>query len=126
MNYFMHPFMALFASGLFFMAGASPIHAGQPGSSGWSRAPSIGAWPSIPNQPAIDRSTIGKQPIGSDWWRTYPWSPYNAWQNRYWYPPYNKNYPFAPDEAYPYRPYPAPRPYPYPAPSPWGIGSGNP
>lgn len=36
---------------------------------------------------------------GWDWWRTYPWSPYNAWRNPYWYPPYNNNYPYAPYEA---------------------------
>jgi hypothetical protein len=68
----------------------------------------------------------GSRPIGGDWWRTYPWSPYNAWQNPYWYPPYNNNYPYPPNQAYPY--YPVPRPYPVPQPapipSPWGIGSG--
>src|SRR5262245_46880554 len=47
----------------------------------------------------------GTRPIGGDWWRISPWSPYNAWMNPYWYPPYNNNYPFAPDGAYP--------PYPY-------------
>jgi hypothetical protein len=63
------------------------------------------------------------RPIGSDWWRTYPWSRYNAWRNPYWYPPYNANYPFPPDQAYPY-PYPMPQPYPVPI--PWdGIGSAN-
>jgi hypothetical protein len=69
----------------------------------------------------------GMAPIGSDWWKIYPWSPYNAWKNPYWYPPYNTNYPYPPDQAYPYTPYPAP---PYPAPPlpapPWGgFGSGN-
>ena len=68
------------------------------------------------------------RPIGGDWWRIYPWSPYNAWKNPYWYPPYNNNYPFPPDGAYPYDPYPVPRPYPvaqpFPVPPPWGgIGS---
>jgi uncharacterized protein (TIGR03000 family) len=37
---------------------------------------------------------------GQDWWKIYPWSPYNAWRNPYWYPPYNPNYPFPPNEAY--------------------------
>lgn len=37
---------------------------------------------------------------GWDWWRTYPWSPYNAWRNPYWYPPYNYNYPYPPYESY--------------------------
>jgi hypothetical protein len=59
------------------------------------------------------------QPIGSDWWKIYPWSPYNAYRNPYWYPPYNTNYPYPPNQAYPY-PYPYPMPQPYPAPSPWG------
>jgi uncharacterized protein (TIGR03000 family) len=41
---------------------------------------------------------------GQDWWKIYPWSAYNAWRNPYWYPPYNTNYPFAPNQAYPYYP----------------------
>jgi hypothetical protein len=99
-----------------------------------------------PNPPPLTRPTVyppyhgtrptynGTRPIGSDWWRIYPWSPYNAWKNPYWYLPYNNNYPFPPDGAYPYDPYLVPRPYPVlppipapppvPAPSPWGgIGS---
>jgi uncharacterized protein (TIGR03000 family) len=36
---------------------------------------------------------------GWDWWRIYPWSPYNAWRNPYWYPPYNYNYPYPPYQA---------------------------
>jgi len=70
----------------------------------------------------------GGAPIGSDWWKIYPWSPYNAWKNPYWYPPYNTNYPYPPNQAYPYNPYPAPQPYPAPPlpPAPWGsFGSGN-
>ena len=71
----------------------------------------------------------GIAPIGSDWWKTYPWSPYNAWKNPYWYPPYNTNYPYPPDEAYPYTPYTVPSPYPAPRPlpaPPWGsFGTGN-
>jgi hypothetical protein len=51
------------------------------------------------------------RPIGWDWWKTYPWSPYNAWKNPYWYPPYNPNYPFPPDQAYPNRLYPRPLPH---------------
>jgi hypothetical protein len=62
------------------------------------------------------------RPIGWDWWRTYPYSNYNAWRNSYWYPPYNYNYPYAPYEAYPYYPVP-PVPQPAPIPQPWGIGS---
>ena len=78
------------------------------------------------NRPTVYPPFNGTRPIGEDWWRTYPWSPYNAWKNPYWYPPYNNNYPYPPDEAYPPNPYPVPRPYPMPpTPSPWGgFGSG--
>ena len=77
------------------------------------------------NQSALNHSAhYGSQPIGRDWWRIYPWSPYNAWRNPYWYPPYNNYYPFPPRPAYPY---PYPMPQPYPTPLPWGgIDSGNP
>jgi hypothetical protein len=68
------------------------------------------------------------RPIGGDWWRIYPWSPYNAWRNPYWYPPYNTKYPYPPGQAYPYNPYVVPQPYPVPqpvpVPEPWGeIGT---
>src|SRR5262249_23128591 len=64
---------------------------------------------------------------GSDWWRIYPWSPYNAWRNPYWYPPYNRNYPYPPDVAYPVYPYPVPQPVPLPPlPIPGGaVGSSH-
>jgi len=52
--------------------------------------------PAYPIRPVY---TPNRMP-GWDWWRTYPWSPYNAWRNPYWYPPYNNNYPYAPYEAY--------------------------
>lgn len=68
-------------------------------------------------------------PIGRDWQRTYPWSPYNAWSNPYWYPPYSRSYPYPPYQVYPYTvspvyPYPLPQPYPvlYPG---VGVGLGN-
>jgi hypothetical protein len=62
---------------------------------------------------------------GSDWWRIYPWSPYNAWRNPYWYPPYNKFYPYPPYQAYPYySSYPVIPPIP-PLPPVDGIGSPN-
>src|SRR5262249_8108521 len=68
-----------------------------------------------PNPHPLTRPTVhpqynGTRPIGWDWWRIYPWSPYNAWKNSYWYPPYNTNYPFPPDGAYPYNPYLVPQP----------------
>ena len=81
------------------------------------------------NQPFVYPNYNGgsSRPIGWDWWRTYPYSSYNAWRNPYWYPPYNNNYPFVPDQANPYYPYVVPQPYPVPqpapAPQPWGIGS---
>jgi hypothetical protein len=69
-----------------------------------------------PNQWQARPHDNGMMP-GSDWWKIYPWSPYNAWKNPYWYPPYNTSYPYPPDQAYPYPPYPVPPPYPAP---PWG------
>jgi uncharacterized protein (TIGR03000 family) len=51
-------------------------------------------------RPAYNYVNSGHMP-GWDWWRTYPWSSYNAWRNPYWYPPYNYSYPYAPYEAYP-------------------------
>jgi uncharacterized protein (TIGR03000 family) len=58
-------------------------------------------------------STAGYQPFppnrmpGWDWWRTYPWSPYNYGRN-----PYNPAwYPYPPTYTYPvYPPYPPPPP----------------
>lgn len=52
-------------------------------------------------------------PPGWDWWRIYPWSPYNAWRNPYWYPPYNWYYPTW------YYPYSIVDSYAYPA---YGTG----
>src|SRR5262249_9529323 len=106
-------------------ASAQPAHAQH-------RAPVPPALPLAqlrPNPLPLPRPTVyppsnGTRPIGGDWWRIYPWSPYNAWQNPYWYPPYNPNYPFPPDGAYPYNPYPVPQPYPVPF--PWGgVGSAG-
>jgi hypothetical protein len=71
-------------------------------------------------RPTINPLNPQNRMPGSDWWRTYPWSPYNAWKNPYWYPPYNTNYPYPPDEVYPYYPYPTPFPFPGN-----GIGSGH-
>jgi hypothetical protein len=71
------------------------------------------------NRWQADPRDNGVGPIGGDWWKIYPWSPYNAWKNPYWYPPYNTNYPYPPDQAYPSYPVPPPTPVP-----PWGgIGS---
>jgi len=53
--------------------------------------PTPNVYPNYPNR--------GMMP-GQDWWKIYPWSNYNAWRNIYWYPPYNTNYPFAPNQFY--------------------------
>ncbi len=50
--------------------------------------------------PSVPLNRPGVLP-GSDWWRIYPWSPYNAWRNPYWYPPYNPDYPYPPPQAGP-------------------------
>jgi hypothetical protein len=86
--------------------------------------PAYGPANTLPERrPTIDPANHQTRLPGSDWWRTYPWSPYNAWRNPYWYPPYNPNYPYPPDAAYPGYPYPAP---PGRLPLPGGaIGSGH-
>jgi hypothetical protein len=88
-----------------------------------SAQPASAAWPVAPGRPSVTpaypppNTLPGRRPPiyppnnetrmpGWDWWRTYPWSPYNAWQNPYWYPPYNRNYPYPPDAAYPVYPSP--------------------
>jgi hypothetical protein len=82
--------------------------------------------PSLPKSATqFDSDRNQSRPIGGDWWRTYPWSNYNAWRNPYWYPPYNPNYPLPPNPAYPYNPLPSIQPYPMPLP-PWGNGIGSP
>ena len=97
--------------------------------------PAYGPANTLPQRrPAPDPSNRGDRMPGWDWWRTYPWSPYNAWKNPYWYPPYNGNYPYPPDAAYPYNPYPVSPPVPLPPvplspappPVPGGVlGSGH-
>jgi hypothetical protein len=79
-----------------------------------SAQPASAAWPVTPYRPAVVTASVPgvtlpvtRQP-GWDWYRTYPWSPYNAWRNPYWYPPYNPNYPYLPGQAYPYSPYTGP------------------
>ena len=75
--------------------------------------PAYGPANALPERrPAPDPSNRGGRMPGWDWWRTYPWSPYNAWKNPYWYPPYNRNYPYPPGAAYPVYPYPVPSPAP--------------
>jgi hypothetical protein len=115
--------LGLAAGGLLMVGFAQPARAAQPVMPG---RPNV--VPSdTPNRPAPQPYVYpqynggSNRPIGWDWWRTYPYSQYNAWRNSYWYPPYNYNFPYAPYEAYPY--YPS-VPQPAPIPQPWGIGSG--
>jgi hypothetical protein len=94
-----------------------------------SAQPASAAGPAAPDRPSVSpaygpaNTLPGRRPPiyppdheirmpGSDWWRIYPWSPYNAWKNPYWYPPYNHNYPYPPGAAYPVYPYPVPPPAP--------------
>jgi hypothetical protein len=125
MTHYMRYLLGLAGAGLILVAASTqPASAAQPGA---PFRPGVPSAPVRPNPLPLDRPTvsppsIGTRPLGEDWWRTYPWSPYNAWKNPYWYPPYNNNYPYPPDQAYPNNPYPVPRPYPVlpPAPSSWG------
>src|SRR5262249_47721120 len=98
------------------------IPSAQPGVPARPAMPSAPVGPNLqlPTRPTVFPQHHGTRP-GSDWWRIYPWSPYNTWRNPYWYPPYNYNYPFPPDAAYPYNPaaypynpYVIPQPYPVP------------
>lgn len=44
--------------------------------------------PVVVNRPALPNPAPNNRMPGWDWWRTYPYSPYNAWRNPYWYYPY--------------------------------------
>jgi hypothetical protein len=134
-------FLGLVAGGLLLIvASAQPASAAGPALPGRSAVPTVQPAPRPANtlpalRPPVERpaSTLpalrppidptnrnGQMPPGWDWWRTYPYSPYNAWRNPYWYPPYNPYYPFPPDEVHPYYPYPVP-----PVPFPGGIGTSH-
>ena len=133
MSHYMRNILGLAAGGLILVAAsAQPARAAQPGAPFRPGVPSAQVRPNpLPQtRPTVAPQYRGTPPIGGDWWRIYPWSPYNAWKNPYWYPPYNKNYPFPPDGAYPQPPYLAPRPsrvpQPVPVPLPGGgIGSNR-
>jgi hypothetical protein len=113
--------VAVVACSALFFATSSYSFADQYTGSNRTNVLTTRGWANYPSQTVVSPSINGSRPIGSDWWRTYPWSPYNAWKNPYWYPPYNTSYPFAPYQAYPYRPYyPGAYPVPY---YPWGIGA---
>jgi hypothetical protein len=122
MRFFMYQLLGVAAGGLVMLtAFAQPAKAAQPIT---TARPYVVPATRPATQPYVyPQYNGGSRPIGWDWWRTYPYSQYNAWQNPYWYPPYNTNYPYPPDQAYPYpvpQPYPAPQP---PIPQPWGTGS---
>ena len=84
--------------------------------------PAYGPANTLPERrPAPDLANRGDRMPGWDWWRTYPWSPYNAWKNPYWYPPYNNYYPYPPVQAYPYSYYQVPNVVPVPSPFYYGA-----
>ena len=69
------------------------------------RFPGIGR---APGSPAV---LPPNRMYGWDWWRTYPWSPYNYGRNRY--NPAVVPYPYVVPYRYPiYNPYPIYHPYP--------------
>ena len=103
------------AGGLLLIAAAAqPASAAGPAAPGRpSVSPAYGPATTLPGRrPPVYPPNYDTRMPGSDWWRIYPWSPYNAWQNPYWYPPYNRNYPYPPGAAYPVYPYPVPSPAP--------------
>jgi hypothetical protein len=119
MSHCMPNILGLAAGSLILVAAsAPPARAAQPGAPFRPGVPSAQVRPNpLPQtRPTVAPQYRGTPPIGGDWWRIYPWSPYNTWKNPYWYPPYNNNYPFPPDGAYSQPPYRAPRPYPVPLP----------
>ena len=106
-------------------ASALPARAAQQPAPSRPGVPSAQVRPNPLPLPTVYPPYNPTRPIGGDWWRIYPWSPYNAWRNPYWYPPYNNNYPFPPYRAYPYNPYLMPQPYPVPQPVPVPFPWGN-
>ena len=96
---------------LLIAASATPASAAGPAAPGRpSVSPAYGPATTLPGRrPPVYPPSYDTRMPGSDWWRIYPWSPYNAWKNPYWYPPYNTNYPYPPDQASPYNPYLVPR-----------------
>jgi hypothetical protein len=123
--------LGLAAGGLLFTAlmvssvQAEPQQNSEPGNPGTSN----GASRTSAQQKRTEPGWRNLPPLSRDSWRSQLWSPYNAWSNPYWYPPYNRNYPLPPYQAYPYipgpvYPYPVPVPTPYPLPYP-GIGAAG-
>jgi hypothetical protein len=116
MLYYIRPLLGLAAGLVLVAAIAQPAQAAGPVI---INRPSVVPASRPAYQPAVyPNYNGGSRPIGWDWWRTYPYSNYNAYRNLYWYPPYNYNYPYAPASAYPYYPIVVPQPYPVPQPAP--------
>lgn len=99
--YFKNYLLGIAAGSMLLIGGLAPAEAAGPVRTGAVVQPARSV-------PVYGHSAIGTQridqrhPPGWDWQRTYPWSPYNAWRNPYWYPPYNGYYPYPPAQAYPY------------------------
>jgi hypothetical protein len=123
--------LGLAAGGLILVAAAAQTAFAAPQTRPYQpTVPSAVVRPNMPSQATVFPPHHGTRPIGWDWWKIYPWSPYNAWKNPYWYPPYNPNYPYPPNQVYPY-PYPVVQPAPvrYTMPSYggyWNSGYGMP
>src|SRR5262249_45885030 len=104
MSHCMRSILGLAAGGLILItASAQPARAAQPGAPVRPGVPSAQVRPNP--LPAVYPSYNPTRPIGGDWWRIYPWSPYNAWKNPYWYPPYNNPYAYNPYAMYAANPY---------------------
>jgi hypothetical protein len=106
---------------------AYPPRPGRPGlPPAWAPQPPASTFrPVMPNRPARvqpwDRPAVRP---GSDWWRTYPWSPYNIYNPANPYSPYYNPY-WRYDN--PYRVAPLVPPSPVPVPEPWiGPTDGDP
>jgi hypothetical protein len=122
MRLFMNQLLGLAAGGLVIVTAlAQPAQAAQPVV---PNRPNIvpAARPVPVSQPKVNFQYNSSRPIGWDWWRTYPYSPYNTWRNPYWYSTYNVYYPYAPVQTYPYYIY-VPVPQPTPVPQPYDVGS---
>jgi hypothetical protein len=108
MSHFIRPMLALAAGTALFVAGSGVSPADPYVGSARGNVSSNRGWTPGPGRTWVNPSIGATRPIGSDWWRTYPYSSYNSWRNPYWYQPYNGYYPVAPVQVLPY--YPAPFP----------------
>ena len=113
MNHSMRHILGLAAGCLILVAASAQSASAQPPLPMRPNAPSG----YVPNRilplypPRVYPPNRGNRPVGGDWWRTYPRSPYNAWRYPSWYPPYIDCYPHPPIGVYPH--YPLPHSYPW-------------